>query len=304
MTIQGTDEPIWQQLRTWPASPSGYYSDIVADDRGTNRYLYMFINPTYKFWRYDTYTDSWQVLADPNGTYSLYYGIRMTYDPSRNRIWSLHQNSGYNPVFQYYDITNNTWTSINNPDTPGYWASGGSLIHTCTDYNNQGDDDKLYFYAAYLHTYSIQNDTWTDSQYIAGSGTGTNIQWLWGYDKYRKFVFLTSSILYSDHISQQTFNVESYLPTAIDTAGGTYHKFSVGTSIAYDGDKRIYIGNGQWQRFHHLQLDEGRYYVTCAINKPTVLMEQHSLKYIKATDNTKYLYWNQSDQLFYRTKIN
>ena len=80
----GIDVPVFQWMRFLPvASAAGCC--MCTDERGTNRYIY-FVFAAAGFWRYDTYTDSWQQLANPSafvfaaGTWPYASGAAMVGD--------------------------------------------------------------------------------------------------------------------------------------------------------------------------------------------------------------------------------
>lgn len=314
-TEKGSDEPIWQHIRNFPFSPSsgGYwYSNIVTDERGTHRYLYMPMTNTNKFWRYDTYTDSFQQLADPPGPgYTSISNICMIFDPSRNYIWMWYYNSG--SYFQYYDIATDTWT----PRTTTLYV-GADMTHTCTTYNNNGDDDSIYTFSlgsSRIRRYSISNNSWSYvgsnvMSYVIGPyGGGANIKWLWGYDPNKIWIMpgYSTNVIFTYDIQNNIYTQEFYIPATPDyySSGNPY--FTLGTACAYDGDKRIYITNNLWGRIHYARVDENKYYVAC--HRPAnpggygFTGDYKNFCYKKSTDNKQYLYYNHIDQQFIRTKI-
>lgn len=74
---KGLDLPVWEWLRFAPnASAAGFCT--CTSEHGTDRYIY-YMNSTAapnSFWRYDTWSDSWQTLAPPNTALSTWGSMR------------------------------------------------------------------------------------------------------------------------------------------------------------------------------------------------------------------------------------
>jgi len=225
----GIDFPVPQQLAPMPYSYNYHGSCFVT---GEERYIYWLIgygNST--FYRYDTWTDSWNQLASaPVAPSSSGYGSAMVFDPSKQRIYAVFGNS---TGFAYYDIKANYWVSCATL-TGGAASTSPVLVHTCTDLHAAGNDDYIYYNRGdaadvNLYRYSISTNTWTTLTSHLGSGNhlgaGAGAYWLFGEDP-DKIMFLRgqgtrTAVIYS--ISAGAVSGIQYL----QNCGGTINTGSV-----------------------------------------------------------------------------
>lgn len=84
------DQPVFEWCRFTPVATTALSALCSADD-GLNRYMYYLVSAA--FYRYDTYSDSWQLLAPPNLTPTQ--TLTMKYSKySGNRGWVLAATAG------------------------------------------------------------------------------------------------------------------------------------------------------------------------------------------------------------------
>lgn len=292
---KGIDLPVFQWLRFLPVS-SLAGATICADDRGTNRYIYMLLGAA-SFWRYDTWTDSFQQLANPP-TLSFAAGVDLVFDPSRGTlgyVW-LFAPLTASPwaMFAYYDIAANTWTSRNVP--AGLAAAFGTdayLAHTCSTINAAGNDDYIYLIGNNSTTwyyFSITGNSWTSmgTALPAAAGAGCALRWVFGYNTDRLYYIrgtATASVWYYS-IATPGFTAVTYQP-ATET-------FTTGTCTAYDTIKTIYIQKDATHRIYRLILDT-------LVMEPAGMLPYLSgaaivgdgLVYIKTLDAAEFLYYRR-----------
>ena len=113
------DRPIWEQLTPPPVTPAT--GCCSTDDN--DRCIYTLFSAS-SFWRYDTWSDTWQQLASPpGGTFGA--GTCMRYTKMVGGQWPatssgtvmgsvyLILSSGTGaPTFHKYDIATNVWTAL------------------------------------------------------------------------------------------------------------------------------------------------------------------------------------------------
>lgn len=80
---KGIDLPVYQWLRFLPAGNTSATSCVTTADTLNNRYMY-YMAGTNSFWRYDTWTDGWQQLANP--PYPILTAVSMRFQ-SYNGYW-------------------------------------------------------------------------------------------------------------------------------------------------------------------------------------------------------------------------
>ena len=107
------DLPVWEQMTSAPAGNSGAGVASATDLRGSNRYIYQLYSAA-SFWRFDTYSCTWQQLASPPGG-TVGTGTSLVFDPGygttiKGSVWAIIANTAA-PVFYNYDISTNTWST-------------------------------------------------------------------------------------------------------------------------------------------------------------------------------------------------
>lgn len=303
---KGIDLPVYQWLRFLPAA-SAAGACQCTDKRGSHRYIYFLLSAT-SFWRYDTYTDTFQQLANPP-TFTFAAGTAMTFDPSQGtagRIW-LFAPSAATPwcVFAYYDIALNTWTSRAVPSgLAAQWGTDTGLAHTCSTYNAAGNDDYIYLIgnaSTTWYRYSITGNAWTAMGTVlpATAGAGCSITWTYGYNTDRLYIVrgtATASIYYWT-IGTPGFTTLTYLP-ATET-------FTTGTSVCYDGVNRIYITKDATHRMFYLQLDEAKMYPGGYWPYASgAAIAGDAMSFIKTDDGAQFIYYRrQTGAEFWRTLV-
>jgi hypothetical protein len=302
----GVDLPVYQWLRFLPAS-SANGCCMCNDERGTDRFIYFLFSAT-SFWRYDTWTDSWQQLANPP-SFSFGAGTTMVFDPVNNRIW-LFGPSSSTPfaVFAFYDIANNTWTSRAAPSgLASAWGTDASLVYTPTTYNPSGNNDFIYLIgnnSTTFYRYSITNNDWTTLASLpAAPGAGCSIHWDWGSGGNPNFLYVIrgggSSTIYRYSISGNSWSTVTYRPS---TEG-----FTTGTVSAYDPTRRrIWIQKDNTHRMYYLDLVTSIMYpggVFPYIGGTTAIVGD-GLCYVKTPDGAEYIYFRRhTGTEFWRTLI-
>lgn len=132
------DLPIWMQLNFAPAN-SAAGSSFVEDNE---RFIYYMINAT-NFWRYDTYSDTWQQLASPPaGTIAA--GSKLIYTKCFGEqlngvvygsVFSF-QCSGSAVTFYRYNIATNTWSSVLSvTNVPAAFGTDGYISYPSPELN-------------------------------------------------------------------------------------------------------------------------------------------------------------------------
>lgn len=173
------DLPLWEVLQPLP-SASAVGVTMTNDLRGTDRYMYLLISAS-SFWRYDTWTNTYQQLPNPPGG-TVGAGTAMVYDPSTGRLWALISNGVATPTFQYYDTATHTWTSRSVTNLPATFGTDAALCHPCTTYNAGGDDNSIYLIgnaATAWYKYSISGNSWAVQGTACASATGAGCDLLW-----------------------------------------------------------------------------------------------------------------------------
>jgi hypothetical protein len=304
---KGIDLPVFQWLRFLPAS-SAAGACMCNDERGTDRFIYMLLGAT-SFWRYDTWTDSYQQLANPP-TLTFAAGVAMTFDPSRGTagyIWLFAPlNASPWCVFAYYDIATNTWTSRAVPSgLAAQWGTDTALSHTCSALYAAGNDDYIYLIgnnSATWYRYSISENAWTTMTPAlpASAGVGCALVWTWGYNADRLYYLRGggSASLYYFTISTSVWSADiPYVPKT--------ETFTTGTSSAYDTLNRIYMQKDSTHRMYYYQLTEDKIYPAGMMPYASgTAIVGNGLVYVKTPDGAEYLYYRrQSGAEFWRMLI-
>jgi hypothetical protein len=262
---RGIDLPVYQWLRFLPVT-SAAGASMCTDVRGTNRFIYMLLGAA-NFWRYDTWTDSYQQLASPPSN-SFAAGVSLAFDASRGAegyVWltaALTASPWH--MFAYYDVAANTWTS--RAAVSGLAAAFGTdadLCHTCSTYNAAGNDDYVYLIgnnSTTWYRFSITGNAWTaftGAQLLpAAAGAGCSLMWAFGYNTDRLYYIrgTATAALYKFTISTSAWSADT-------TYGYKFETFTTGTVVAYDSLNRIYIVKDATHRIYYYQLDEDKLYV-------------------------------------------
>jgi hypothetical protein len=282
---------------------------MCNDERGTDRFIYFIFSAT-SFWRYDTWSDSWQQLPSPP-SFSFGSGTAMIVDPSRGTqgyIWLFGPlSSSPYALFAYFDIANNTWTSRAAPTgLSSAWGTDASLVHTCNIYNAAGNDDYIYLVGnntSTLYRYSISGNTWTVLASSPGTiNAGCSIQWDWGTGGDSNALYVikggSNTTIYRYSISGNSWITLAYYP-AVET-------FTAGTVSAYDpARRRIWIQRDSTHRMFYLDLATSIMYPggVWPYSGGTGIVGD-GLCYVKTPDGTEYLYYRRnSGSEFWRTLI-
>ena len=309
----GIDLPIWQWLRFSPVMTSAGMC-MCTDERGTGRYIYLLLG-TAAFYRYDTVTDNYQLLASPgalggSGTWGA--GSCMVFDPSQGaagRIWLLN---GYTTQcgFGYYDIATNVWTARSITNLAAIINTDAAMAHTCSTYNVAGNDDFIYLISAGVSTtwyrYSIAGNSWVASPTsIANLPTavsaGCSLHWT--YATSPDILFLVNGGA-SGTLRKYTISTNSW--TAALAYVPSSETFTTGTSAIYDPKRdRIWLQKDATHRILYYDLATDTMLV--GPNIPYTSGMAHvgnGLVYIKTADEAEYLYYRrQVGTEFWRTLI-
>lgn len=125
------DRPVFEQLTFGPANTAA--GVCIADDGA--RYIYAIYSAT-SFWRYCTWSDTWQQLANPNAFGAFGAGTNIRFVKSigsqvsgvvYGSIFMLLTSGTGAAGFQRYDIANNTWTSLSNTNLPATFGTDGKF---------------------------------------------------------------------------------------------------------------------------------------------------------------------------------
>ena len=129
--IPGLDAPVWEQLPNAPAASAAGVA--MVDDN--ERFIYYLISAT-SFWRFDTWAQTWQQLANPpGGTLAAGSCLRFVRQMGSQfngvvygSVYALIA-SGSAVVFYRFDIATNTWSSaLSVTNVPAAWGTDGRLI--------------------------------------------------------------------------------------------------------------------------------------------------------------------------------
>lgn len=113
--------------------PAASAAGTCMDDDG-ERYIYILHSAT-SFWRYDTWKNTVQHLANPTGTFGA--GTTMRYTKmigtqlngvQYGTVYLLLTSGTGAATFQKYDIATNTWATLNVTNLPATFGTDGSLI--------------------------------------------------------------------------------------------------------------------------------------------------------------------------------
>jgi hypothetical protein len=133
------DRPVWEQLTNTPANTANGVA--MVDDN--SRFIYMLFSAT-AFWRYDTWADTWQQLANPpGGTLAagscLRYASGMGGQVNGEVFGSVYAliASGTAVVFYRYDIATNGWGgALSVVNVPAAFGTDGRLLYPEPALNN------------------------------------------------------------------------------------------------------------------------------------------------------------------------
>lgn len=257
--IPGIDMPPWEVLQPMPYASTSEGYCVANDLRGSDRFIYAFFS-NQVFYRYDTWANSWQLMAQPAPSISSGYSGCMAFDPSQGSagcIWLLfNQYYGSAHLFKY-DIAANTWTEKSAVGLPTL-SNGQSVVHPCTSYDAGGDDDALYLITGsdnLFYKYSIYGDIWTSSLATspASLDSGKNLAWVPGWDP-NKLIAIRgyNKQIYVYNISANSWSELSYYPNGENFIAGTY-----ATPRGIDQPKLI-IHRANSAQILELNLNEGQ----------------------------------------------
>ncbi len=287
------DLPAWEVLQPNPAASAAGVC-MVNDKRGTNRYIYLLITVT-SFWRYDTYANTYQQLANPPGG-TVGAGTALIFDPSQGtagRIWALISNGTAAPTWQYYDVATNTWTSRSVTNLPATFGTDAALSHTCSTYNAAGNDDYIYLIgnsATVFYRYSISGNSWiaTLTAVTAAPGAGCALLWTpgWNTDRIVCIRGSATATIYYYSILNNNWTAITYVP-ATET-------FTTGSMVAQKGmtSDEIFIQKDATLRIFRLDLTDGTLVPVATeflIATSTAIVGDRFL-YVKETNGIEFLY--------------
>jgi hypothetical protein len=251
------DLPTWEVLQplVGGAGAAATPGILCNDKRGTNRYIYYLFSAT-SFWRYDTYSNTYQQLASPPaGTTGA--GTCMIFDPSNNYIWALISNGTAAPTWQYYNIATNIWTARSVTNLPATFGTDAALSHTCSTYHGDGNDDYIYLIgngSTVFYRYSITGNSWINNLTATTgvNGAGCSLAWMpgWNTDRIVRIRGGATAVIDYYSIINNNWTTITYLP-ATET-------FTTGTMIATKGmaGDKIYIQKDATLRIYCLDLGD------------------------------------------------
>lgn len=127
------DRPMWEQLAFHPTVAGTNGSSMCDDGR---RYIYWMATSSATvatFWRYDTWYDTWQQLASPPTTTITVGQLRYTDQKggqhsgtTNGSIYSFQANGTVCYLYSY-DITKNTWSTLNTTNIPATFATDATI---------------------------------------------------------------------------------------------------------------------------------------------------------------------------------
>lgn len=153
------DMPVIEQLSFAPATSAA--GTCCVDDN--ERFIYWLFSAT-SFWRFDTWANTWQQLANPTGG-TVGAGTCMQFTkmigdqfPTASTgqvfgsVFALITSGVGAPVFNKYDIATNTWSALSVTNLPATFGSDGSFAFPSPSLNN---------YTSGYHTGVLQTITAT-----------------------------------------------------------------------------------------------------------------------------------------------
>ncbi len=251
------DLPDWLSLQPYPAASAAGVS-MCNDYRGTNRFIYLMISAT-SFWRYDTYANTYQQLANPPGG-TVGAGTVLMFDPSQGAagyIWALISNGTATPTWQYYNCATNTWTARSVTNLPATFGTDGALSHTCSTYNVAGNDDYIYLVgnnATAVYRYSITGNSWSTMTAATGaSGAGCSLRWMpgWNTDRIVRIRGGATAVIDHYNIAANTWTTPFVFQPATET-------FTTGTMVTARGvaTDKLFIQKDNTMRIYELDLGD------------------------------------------------
>ena len=136
------DRPMWEQLSFAPAT--GIAGSNIVDDG--SRFIYSYFQTsatTAQFWRYDTWTDTWQQLATPatqTGTVANMIFTKSVGGQFSGQVFGsvyLFVGNGTTAYFYKYDIATNTWSAaLSTANVPANFANDCYLMCPSVGRNN------------------------------------------------------------------------------------------------------------------------------------------------------------------------
>lgn len=301
------DLPSWEVLQPFPAATAAG-ACTCNDERGSNRFIYVLLSAT-SFWRYCTYTNTYQQLASPpGGTFGA--ATNMIFDPSRGSagyVW-LHLSSGTGaPTFQYYDCAANTWTARSVVNLGATMGTECNMTHTCSTYNVAGNDDYIYLIgnaSTVSYRYDIAGNAWVNNLTVQPSacGAGCYLCWMPGVNTDRIYRIRGANTATIDYysIAGNSWTALTFYPLT--------ETFTTGTmSICRNKDTdKIFIQHNVTLRIHELDIGDGT-----LIPKATEYLvatgaahAANRMCYVKETNGIEFLYMGlHTNANFLRTAL-
>ena len=304
------DLPTWEVLQPLVAGAGAAATPgiLCNDKRGTGRYIYYLFSAA-SFWRYDTYSNTYQQLASPPaGTTGA--GTALVYDPSKDYVWALISNGTVAPTWQYYNCATNTWTARSVTNLPATFGTDAALSHTCSTYHIEGNDDFIYLIgnnATIFYRYQITTNAWvvsptTIASCPSTSGAGCSLAWMpgWNTDRIVRIRGTATATIEYYSITGNSWTAITYLP-ATET-------FTTGTQIATKGmaDDKIFIQKDATLRIYCLDLGDATLtpQATEYLVASGAALVGDRLVYVKETNGIEFLYFAPSTSAnFLRTPI-
>lgn len=126
----GVDLPNWEQLYSAPANSAA--GAAMVDDG--YRFIYYVLSAT-SFWRYDTWADTWQPLANlPGGTLAAGSALRYVAEMGAQANGQIYGSvyafisTGTAVTFYRYDIESNAWSTLSVTGVAAAFTIDGRLI--------------------------------------------------------------------------------------------------------------------------------------------------------------------------------
>lgn len=138
------DRPMWEQLSFAPNNIVGIAASNIVDDGSRFIYSYFQTSTTAaQFWRYDTWTDTWQQLATPatqTGTVANMVFTKSIGGQYSGQIFGaiyLFVGNGTACYFYKFDIATNTWrANLGTTNVPAAFATDCYLMYPSVGINN------------------------------------------------------------------------------------------------------------------------------------------------------------------------
>ena len=224
------DLPIWEWCRFAPVAASASTTMCASDNFGNQRYIYYNIATGSNFWRYDTWSDSWQQLSSPINTptspsdmvYTSYQGWQTRC--IANLSSTTFQIAGvFSEVLSGSTVRITAGTGAGQSRTVSSTAGSGSVAEVVVADNGV---------ATTVTTTSISDTTknWTVNQWAGYQCRITNNT---GSQQIGKILYNNATTLTIGDVNANAFDnqANAIWSTALSTTAGSQSQYAIESSV-------------------------------------------------------------------------